>query len=122
MKTLSHYQKLREDYACIIPKTAPAWELIEAIDDLIKLIQPPVENQPHFLGVPVNLPKGWSIHYHTSSDIIVLRGNKGFTKGVVYRSIKNEHIIHWDGVYAVTLETQKEAIEWLCDKANTYAS
>lgn len=54
MKTLSYYQNLRDDYACIIPKTAPAYELIEALDVLIASLQPK-EEQPHFLGVPVTL-------------------------------------------------------------------
>jgi hypothetical protein len=207
MKTLSHYQNLREDYACIIPKTAPAWELIEAIDDLIKLIQPhpdaapgtrivdasgvsvpfpegwslvphnpgwvlytlhdvkrqrgiisktkrnsflvefdnvtigdfnnlpgalcclsnasvnvPVESQPHFLGVPVNLPEGWKFSYHTSTGEIVLRDTESFENGVAIITSKSTYAMWWNNEHAVTLETQKEAVEWLCDKANTYAS
>lgn len=118
MKTLSHYQKLREDYACIIPKTAPAWELIEAIDDLIKLIQPPVENQPHFLGVPVNLPEGWAISVNHSNNLITLKDNHNYRRGVVYPNIKGDLVIWWDGKYKTTLKTKKEAIEWLCNKAN----
>lgn len=203
MKTLSHYQKLREDYACIISKNAPAWELIEAIDDLIKLLTPhpdaapdtrivdasgvsvafpegwslvphapgwvvytlhdikrqrgiisktkrnsflvefdnvtigdynhlpgavcclsnasvnvPVENQPHFLGVPVNLPKGWSIVSHHDNHQITLTDSRGVRRAYVYRNIKGNHVIWWDGKYKTTLKTQKEAIEWLNREAN----
>lgn len=74
MKTLSYYKQLRESYACIIPKTAPAYELIEALDVLIAILQPD-ETQPHFLGVPVNLPPGWRIIHHTSGNVCVTLHN-----------------------------------------------
>lgn len=204
MKTLSHYQKLREDYACIISKTAPAYELIEALDDLIASLQPhpdaasgtriidvvgvsvpfpehwdlvqhtqgsvlftlhdrtrqrghvcktqitnhyvvsfdgvtrgdfnnlpgalcclsnasvnvPAEEQPHFLGVPVNLPKGWAISIHHDSNMINLRDLNGYRVAVVYPNIDGEYVIWWEGKYKTTLETQKEAIRWLNREAN----
>ncbi|UVD31663.1 hypothetical protein Pondi_00022 [Escherichia phage Pondi] len=197
MKTLSHYQKLREDYACIISKNAPAWELIEAIDDLIKLmtsddgrnmvdvapglvIEIPTGwtlnkhdvgyvkftlhdqgggrggiserencfvttfdnitlgnfsnarsafdclskhamnsvNQPHFLGVPVNLPKGWGISIHHDSNTISLLDHNGYRVAAAYQKIKGNYGIWWEGKYYTTLKTQREAIEWLNDKAN----
>lgn len=197
MKTLSHYQKLREDYACIIPKTAPAYELIEAIDDLIKLmtsddgrnmvdvapglvIEIPTGwtlnkhdvgyvkftlhdqdggrggiserencfvttfdnitlgnfsnarsafdclskhamnsvNLPHFLGVPVNLPKGWAISINHDSNVINLRNLNGSNLAAVYPNVHGEYGIWWEGIYQTTLETQREAIEWLNDKVN----
>lgn len=117
MKTLSHYQKLREDYACIIPKTAPAYELIEALDDLIASLQPK-EEQPHFLGVPVNLPKGWVISIYHDSNTINLRNHNGWRVAVVYPNIGDKYVIWWEGRYQTTLESQREAIKWLCDKVN----
>lgn len=117
MKTLSHYQNLRDDYACIIPKTAPAYELIEALDDLIKLMQPK-EELPHFLGVPVNLPKGWVIAINHESDTITLCDHRGVRRGSVYRTLNGEYAIWWDGKRKTTSGTQREAIEWLNREAN----
>lgn len=197
MKTLNHYQKLREDYACIISKNAPAWELIEAIDDLIKLmasddgrnmvdvapglvIEIPTGwtlnkhdvgyvkftlhdqdggrggiserencfvttfdnitlgnfsnarsafdclskhamksvNQPHFLGVPVNLPKGWVIAINHESDTITLCDHRGDRRYSVYRTLDGEYAIWWGGKRQTTSGTQREAIEWLNREAN----
>lgn len=116
MKTLSYYKQLREEYACIIPKTAPAYELIEALDALIASLQPD-ETQPHFLGVPVNLPKGWVIAINHESDTITLCDHRGDRRGSVYRKLNGEYAIWWDGKYETTLGTQKEAIQWLNDAA-----
>ena len=122
MKTLSYYKQLRESYACIIPKTAPAYELIEALDALIASLQSK-EEQPHFLGVPVNLPKGWVIAiYHDSNNLITLSDDRGVRRGSVYQNLKGGHVIWWDCKYKTTLKTQKEAIEWLNDKANNDAA
>lgn len=204
MKTLSYYQNLRDDYACIIPKTAPAYELIEALDAIIAHLTPhvdaapntriidvcgvsiafpeywdlvqhtqgcvvftlhdrtrqrghvcktkttnryvvsfdgvtigdfshlpgalcclsnasvnvPAENQPHFLGVPVNLPKGWSIVSHHDNHQITLMDSRGVRRAYVYRNIEGNHVIWWDGKYKTVLKTQKEAIEWLNREAN----
>ena len=118
MKTLSYYQNLRDDYADIIPKTAPAYELIEALDVLIASLQPQPETQPHFLGVPVNLPKGWSIVSHHDNHQITLMDSRGVRRAYVYRNIEGTHVIWWDGKYKTAVKTQKEAIEWLNDKAN----
>lgn len=118
MKTLSYYQNLREEYACIIPKTAPAYELIEALDVLIASLQPK-EEQPHFLGVPVNLPKGWGIvSHHDSNNIIILSDQRGVRRAYVYRNIEGNHVIWWDGKYKTTVKTQKDAIQWLNREAN----
>ena len=117
MKTLSYYKQLRESYACIIPKTAQAYELIEALDALITSLQ-----QPHFLGVPVNLPKGWSISYNHSNNIINLSDDRGVRRGSVYQNLKVGHVIWWDCKYKTTLKTQKEAIEWLNREANNDAA
>lgn len=116
MKTLSYYQNLRDDYAEIIPKTAQAYELIEALDVLIASLQP--ENQPHFLGVPVNLPKGWGIAINHESDTITLCDHRGVDRAYVYRKLNGEYAIWWDGKRKTTLKTQKEAIQWLNDKVN----
>lgn len=121
MKTLSYYKQLRESYACIIPKTAPAYELIEALDVLIASLQPD-ETQPHFLGVPVNLPKGWCISFNHEFKIITLSDPRGVRRGSVYQNIKDDHVIWWDCKYKTTLKTQKEAVQWLNDKANNNAS
>lgn len=61
MKTLSYYKQLRDDYACIIPKTAPAYELIEALDAIIASLQPDDSNYSIFdyYGQQLRLPKGW---------------------------------------------------------------
>lgn len=204
MKTLSYYKQLRESYACIIPKTAPAYELIEALDAIIAHLTPhvdaapgtriidvvgvsvpfpehwdlvqhtkgsvlftlhdrtrqrghvcktqitnhyvvsfdgvtrgdfnnlpgalcclsnasvnvPAENQPHFLGVPVNLPKGWVIAIYHESDTITLTDSRGVRRGSVYRNLKDGHVIWWDCKYKTTLKTQKDAIEWLNREAN----
>lgn len=61
MKTLSYYKQLRESYACIIPKTAPAYELIEALDALIASLQPNDANYSIFdyYGQQLRIPKGW---------------------------------------------------------------
>lgn len=119
MKTLSYYQNLRDDYADIIPKTAPAYELIEALDVLIaSLQQQPKEEQPHFLGVPVNLPKGWSIVSHHDNHQITLMDSRGVRRAYVYRNIEGNHVIWWDGKYKTTVKTQKDAIEWLNREAN----
>lgn len=117
MKTLSYYKQLRESYACIIPKTAPAYELIEALDVLIASLQPK-EEQPHFLGVPVNLPQGWCISIHHDSNVINLRNHHGCKVAAVYPNVHGEYGIWWEGIYQTTLETQREAIEWLNDKVN----
>ena len=60
MKTLSYYKQLRESYACIIPKTAPAYELIEALDTLIAQIDDD-NNYSIFdyYGQQFHIPKGW---------------------------------------------------------------
>lgn len=121
MKTLSYYQNLREEYACIILKTAPAYELIEALDALIASLQPD-ENQPHFLGVPVNLPKGWVIAINHESDTITLSDDSGNRRAIVYENFKGAYAIWWDGKRKTALETQKEAIQWLNDKVNNDAS
>ncbi len=118
MKTLSYYQNLREEYACIIPKTAPAYELIEALDVLIASLQPQPENQPHFLGVPVNLPKGWGISINHDSNTITLTDHRGYRVAAAYRKINGNYGIWLEGKHKTTLKTQKDAIEWLCDKAN----
>lgn len=118
MKTLSYYKQLRESYACIIPKTAPAYELIEALDVLIASLQQQPETQPHFLGVPVNLPLGWSIVNHHDNRQITLMDSRGFRRACVYRNIEGNHVIWWDGKYKTVLKTQKEAIEWLNREAN----
>ena len=117
MKTLSHYQKLREDYACIISKNAPAWELIEAIDDLIASLQPK-EDQPHFLGVPVNLPKGWGISINHDSNTITLTDHRGYRVAAAYRKINGNYGIWLEGKHKTTLKTQQDAIEWLNREAN----
>lgn len=204
MKTLSYYKQLRDDYACIIPKTAPAYELIEALDALIAHLTPhvdsapgtriidvvgvsvpfpehwdlvqhtqgsvlftlhdrtrqrghvcktqitnhyvvsfdgvtrgdfnnlpgalcclsnasvnvPAKEQPHFLGVPVNLPKGWTISIHHDSNTISLLDHNDYRIAVAYRNINGEYVIWWEGKYKTVLKTQKEAIQWLNDKAN----
>lgn len=61
MKTLSYYKQLRESYACIIPKTAPAYELIEALDVLIASLQPDDANYSifNYYGQQLHIPKGW---------------------------------------------------------------
>lgn len=120
MKTLSYYKQLRDDYACIIPKTAPAYELIEALDVLIASLQQ--ETQPHFLGVPVNLPKGWVIDIDHETDTITLCDHRGVDRAyVVYRKLNGEYAIWWDGKRKTTLGTQREAIEWLNREANNDA-
>lgn len=116
MKTLSYYQNLRDDYACIIPKTAPAYELIEALDVLIASLQPD-ETQPHFLGVPVNLPQGWCISFNHEFNLITLIDPRGVRRGSVYQNFKDGHTIWWDCKYKTTLKTQREAIQWLNDAA-----
>lgn len=121
MKTLSYYKQLRDDYACIIPKTAPAYELIEALDVLIASLQPD-ETQPHFLGVPVNLPKGWGISCNTSSNTIVLTDHCGYRIAVAYPNIDGEYVIWWEGKYKTVLKTQQDAVRWLNDKANNDAA
>lgn len=208
MKTLSYYKQLRESYACIIPKTAPAYELIEALDAIIAHLTPhvdaapgtriidvvgvsvpfpehwdlvqhtqgsvlftlydrtrqrghvcktqitnhyvvsfdgvtrgnfnnlpgalcclsnasvnvPAKEQPHFLGVPINLPKGWVIAINHESDTITLCDHRGVRRGLVYRNLKGGHVIWWDCKYKTTLKTQKEAIQWLNGKANDDAA
>lgn len=112
MKTLSYYKQLRESYACIIPKTAPAYELIEALDVLIASLQPD-ENQPHFLGVPVNLPKGWTISINHESNIITLRDHRGSRRAYAYQNLKGEYAIWKDGEYKITVETQQDVVRWL---------
>lgn len=121
MKTLSYYQNLRDDYACIIPKTAPAYELIEALDALIASLQPK-EEQPHFLGVPVNLPKGWVIAIDHETDTITLCDHRGVDRAYVYRKLNGEYAIWWGGKRKTTLKTQKDAVRWLNDKVNNDAS
>lgn len=121
MKTLSYYKQLREDYACIIQKTAPAYELIEALDVLIASLQPK-EDQPHFLGVPVNLPKGWVIAINHESDTITLCDHRGDRRAVAYPTGKGSHVVWWEGKYKTTLKTQQDAIEWLNDKVNNDAA
>lgn len=135
MKTLSYYQNLREEYACIIPETAPAYELIEALDVLIAGLQhtqaqklpdgwdvainyfgKPIEKQPHFLGVPVNLPEGWGISLN--SDTITLRDGKGHRVAIAFLNITGGYSMYWDGKYETTLENQTYAIKWLNGKAN----
>lgn len=63
MKTLSYYKQLRESYACIIPKTAPAYELIEALDVLIASLQPKEDDGNYsifeYYGQQLRIPKGW---------------------------------------------------------------
>lgn len=113
MKTLSYYQKLREDYACIIPKTAPAYELIEALEALIVSLQP----EPTFTDVPVDLPKGWAITINHSDNTISLTDSRGVRRAYVYRNLKGAYAIWWDSKCKTTLKTQKEAIQWLRDKA-----
>lgn len=76
MKTLSHYQKLREDYACIISKNAPAWELIEAIDDTDYSIF-------DYYGQQLRIPKGWRMDRegkHTVTYTLVDAHNVAFGK------------------------------------------
>lgn len=117
MKTLSYYKQLRESYACIIPKTAPAYELIEALDALIASLQPK-EDLPHFLGVPVNLPLGWGIAINHESNVITLSDFGGARRGFVYLNIEGDHVIWWEGKYKTVLKTQKEAIQWLNREVN----
>lgn len=118
MKTLSYYQNLRDDYADIIPKTAPAYELIEALDVLIASLQPQPETQPHFLGVPVNLPKGWVIAINHESDTITLTDSRGVRVAAAYRKINGNYGIWLEGKHKTTLRTQQDAIEWLNREAN----
>ena len=84
MKTLSHYQKLREDYACIIPKTAPAYELIEALDDLIAKIDDD-NNYSIFdyYGQQFHIPKGWRMERegkHVTTYTLIDANNVAFGK------------------------------------------
>lgn len=120
MKTLSHYQKLREDYACIIPKTAPAYELIEALDVLIGSLQSERE-QPLFLGVPVNLPLGWAIVIDHERNVIILTDHGGVRRAIVYETLKGEYAIWWDGKHKTTSKTQPDAVRWLNEKVNSNA-
>lgn len=74
MKTLSYYKQLRESYACIIPKTAPAYELIEALDVLIASLQPDDSNYSifEFYGQQLHIPKGWCMARDDDDDYILL--------------------------------------------------
>lgn len=87
MKTLSYYKQLREDYACIIPKTAPAWELIEALDVLIASLQPTQDDSNYsifnYYGRQLHIPKGWrmvSEGKHTITYTLVDANNVAFGK------------------------------------------
>lgn len=120
MKTLSYYKQLRESYACIIPKTAPAYELIEALDVLIASLQPD-ETQPHFLGVPVNLPKGWLFSVDDINHVR-LTDCYGDVRATVYATIQGDFNVVWGDKYITHTETQREAIKLLNDKANNDAA
>lgn len=76
MKTLSYYKQLRESYACIIPKTAPAWELIEALDALIAHLTPQATTQGYsifeFYGQQLRIPEGWHMARDDDDDYILL--------------------------------------------------
>lgn len=87
MKTLSYYKQLREDYACIIPKTAPAWELIEALDALIASLQPTQDDSNYsifnYYGQQLRIPKGWYMMRegkHTITYTLVDANNVAFGK------------------------------------------
>lgn len=111
MKTLSYYKQLREDYACIIPKTAPAYELIEALDALIASLQPDDANYSIFdyYGRQLHIPKGWRMvreGKHTVTYTLIDASNVAYGKvrrttgGHAWTYVDRDH---GNPVYTLTL-------------------
>ena len=115
MKTLSYYEQLRESYACIIPKTAPAYELIEALDALIASLQPD-EMQTHFLGVPVNLPPNWCIVHHTKGNVSVTLHNNTHQIGHIW-TVNDRYMVSYRAATVGDYDSLQSAIKRLINEA-----
>lgn len=97
MKTLSYYQNLREEYACIIPKTAPAYELIEALDVLIASLQPTQDDINYSIfdyhGQQFRIPKGWRMVREGNGDYTLIdASNVAYGK---VRRARDGHLHAW---------------------------
>lgn len=120
MKTLSYYQNLREEYACIIPKTAPAYELIEALDVLIGSLQPDDSNYSIFdyHGQQFRIPKGWRMVREGNGDYTLVDASN-VAYGMVRRTTEGHAWVYvdrdpGDAQYANTL---RAALLGLIDRA-----
>lgn len=128
MKTREHYEKLLADYVAIIPKNAPAYELLEAIQDLISTLEPS-RNVYHYHHHALELPKGWRIEERGLHGY-AMYDDKGLMWGTVtptnsgYMAAHGSNLAHtYTKIDAVDVtrylaRTQLDALQYLCKEAS----
>lgn len=126
MKTREHYEKLLTDYVAIIPKNAPAYELLEAIQDLINILETS-RNVYHYHNHILELPEGWSIE-DKGRHGYVMYDDKGLLWGISSTAYVGANVDpHYTAVHKSTsgedndvrylARTQLEALQYLCKEA-----